>query len=80
MGERSGGNANNKKSTRWIMLALILGVAVGYVCHAQAPDAKAASEIASYFNLITDVFLRLIKMIIAPLVFATLVSGLASNV
>ena len=77
MGERSGGNANNKKSTRWIMLALILGVAVGYVCHAQAPDAKAASEIASYFNLITDVFLRLIKMIIAPLVFGTLVVGIA---
>jgi hypothetical protein len=38
------------------------------------PEAK---EIAGYFGILTDIFLRLIKMIIAPLVFATLVVGLA---
>lgn len=32
--------------------------------------------IADYFSILTDIFLRLIKMIIAPLVFATLVSGI----
>ena len=34
-------------------------------------------QIAGYISLITDVFLRLIKMIIAPLVFSTLVVGIA---
>src|SRR6266702_2750186 len=55
---------------------MILGVIVGYFCHANA-DADMAKSLAGYFSIITDIFLRLIKMIIAPLVFATLVSGLA---
>lgn len=66
------------KLTTWIMIAMVLGVAVGYVCNVSAPDAKSAKEIAGYFSIVTDVFLRLIKMIIAPLVFATLVAGIAS--
>ncbi|AIA70779.1 putative glutamate symport protein [Pectobacterium atrosepticum SCRI1043] len=61
----------------FIALAIILGIIVGGVCHSLL-TAKEAKEVVSYFNLVTDVFLRLIKMIIAPLVFATLVSGLAS--
>jgi len=65
------------KLTTWIMIAMILGIVVGYVCNIAAPDAKAAKDIAGYFNVVTDVFLRLIKMIIAPLVFATLVAGIA---
>jgi len=59
------------------MIAMILGIGVGAVCHGQAPSAAAAKETAGYFSLVTDLFLRLIKMIIAPLVFATLVSGIA---
>jgi Na+/H+-dicarboxylate symporter len=55
---------------------MILGVIAGYVCHTHA-DAASAKSIAGYFSIITDIFLRLIKMIIAPLVFTTLVSGLA---
>jgi Na+/H+-dicarboxylate symporter len=65
------------KLTTWIIMAMLSGVAVGYVCHALAPDAAAAKEIAGYFSIFTDIFLRLIKMIIAPLVFGTLVAGLA---
>ena len=45
---------------------------------ALAPDAAAARDIARYFNIATDVFLRMIKMVVAPLVFATLVAGIAS--
>ncbi|WP_315707904.1 dicarboxylate/amino acid:cation symporter [Brenneria uluponensis] len=60
-----------------IALAILLGIFVGWVCH-QYLDGGRAKEVASYFNMITTIFLRLIKMIIAPLVFATLVSGLAS--
>lgn len=65
------------KLTTWILLALLAGIGVGYLCHALAPDAAAAKEIAGYFSILTDIFLRMIKMIIAPLVLATLVSGLA---
>ncbi|RUP12793.1 MAG: dicarboxylate/amino acid:cation symporter, partial [Methylobacterium sp.] len=38
---------------------------------------QTAKEIAGYIALVSDVFLRLIKMIIAPLVFSTLVVGIA---
>jgi Na+/H+-dicarboxylate symporter len=57
---------------------MVLGVAAGYACHVGAADAAAQKTIAGYFSIVTDIFLRLIKMIIAPLVFTTLVSGLAS--
>ncbi|HRH73804.1 dicarboxylate/amino acid:cation symporter [Zoogloea sp.] len=66
------------KSSMLIFAALILGILVGYVCNQTAPTPEAAKEIAGYFGIVTDIFLRLIKMIIAPLVFATLVSGLAN--
>jgi Na+/H+-dicarboxylate symporter len=63
--------------TTWIMIGMILGVLVGYLCNTMAEDAAAAKEIAGYFNIVTEIFLRMIKMIIAPLVFATLVAGIA---
>ena len=66
------------KLTWMILVAMVAGIAVGYVAHGLAPTPEAAKEIAGYFNIVTDVFLRLIKMIIAPLVLATLVSGLAN--
>jgi Na+/H+-dicarboxylate symporter len=65
------------KLTTWIGIAMILGVVAGYICNVAAADAKVAKDIAGYFNVVTDIFLRLIKMIIAPLVFATLVAGIA---
>ncbi len=65
--------------TSWIMIALILGIVAGYFCHQLAPDAKAAKEIAGYFSIVTEIFLRMIKMIIAPLVFSTLVAGIAGT-
>ncbi|WP_417069263.1 dicarboxylate/amino acid:cation symporter [Niveibacterium terrae] len=61
--------------TRNILIAMILGLAVGYVCHLNYPDPDAAKHVAGYFSLLADIFLRLVKMIIAPLVFATVVSG-----
>ena len=63
--------------TTYIVIAMILGVIVGYSCHQAFPDPGTAKEIAGYISIFTDVFLRLIKMIIAPLVFSTLVVGIA---
>jgi Na+/H+-dicarboxylate symporter len=70
--------ASSNKLTNLIMLALIAGIGVGYVCNLAAPTPDAAKNIAGYFSIVTDVFLRMIKMIIAPLVFATIVSGITS--
>lgn len=66
----------NRLFTFFIVGAMIGGVAVGYACH-EYLTADGAAEAARWFDLATTVFLRLIKMIIAPLVFATLVAGIA---
>ena len=63
--------------TTVIIIGMLLGIAVGYACHTMWPDPAVAKSIADYISLMTDVFLRLIKMIIAPLVFSTLVVGVA---
>ncbi|AOJ33956.1 dicarboxylate/amino acid:cation symporter [Burkholderia metallica] len=63
--------------TKYIVVAMMLGIAVGYACHSAFPDPNMAKEVAGYVSLLSDVFLRLIKMIIAPLVFATLTVGIA---
>jgi Na+/H+-dicarboxylate symporter len=54
---------------------MALGIVIGAVIFNFMPDSRV--EIASDINLIALLFLRLIKMIIAPLVFATLVGGIA---
>ncbi|MEW5683519.1 MAG: dicarboxylate/amino acid:cation symporter [Pseudomonadota bacterium] len=66
----------NRLFTAFIVGAMILGVAVGWALNVSLPAAEAATW-ASNFSIITDIFLRLIKMIIAPLVFSTLVAGIA---
>jgi Na+/H+-dicarboxylate symporter len=62
--------------TNLIIGAMVLGIVVGYVLHSSL-DPEAAKTMANYFSVITDVFLRLIKMIIAPLVLSTLIVGIA---
>jgi Na+/H+-dicarboxylate symporter len=66
-----------RKLTTWIMVAAVAGVVVGWIGHNNTVDAAAATRLAGYFSILSDVFLRLIKVIIAPLVFATVVSGIA---
>jgi len=63
--------------TTIIIIGMLLGIAVGYACHTLWPDPAVAKSISEYISLMTDIFLRLIKMIIAPLVFSTLVVGVA---
>jgi len=66
----------NRLFTSLIVAAMVLGVAVGWALNRYAsPDQ--AKAVAENLSIVTDVFLRLIKMIIAPLVFSTLVAGIA---
>ena len=71
-----------KRLTTYILIGLVLGLVVGLSVNAAVDAGTAESQarlttIAGYFQIVTALFLRLIKMIIAPLVFATLVSGIA---
>lgn len=66
----------NRLFTAFIVAAMVLGVAVGWGVN-QGLSPEQAKEVAGNLTIITDVFLRLIKMIIAPLVFSTLVAGIA---
>src|SRR5580693_10182428 len=55
--------------TTWILIALVAGIAFGVAFPAAAKQ----------MGLLGTVFLRLIKSIIAPLLFGTLVSGIAGT-
>ena len=61
--------------TRYIIIGLVLGIASGYIAYAYFPESSA--RFAELASLLPTIFLRLIKMIIAPLVFTTLVVGIA---
>ena len=65
-----------KRFVYLVVVAMILGVLVGWACN-RCLDVASAAQAATWFHLGTDLFLRLIKMIIAPLVLTTLVAGVA---
>ncbi len=65
-----------RRFTLFVIAAMIGGVLAGFIIN-QTADAETVKQLAGYFSILTDVFLRLIKMIIAPLVFSTLVVGIA---
>jgi Na+/H+-dicarboxylate symporter len=67
------------KLTIMILVAAVAGVLAGHAAHEISPDAATAATIAGYFSILADIFLRLIKMIIAPLVFATVVAGITKT-
>lgn len=62
--------------TTMILLALVLGMIIGVVLNNTA-SPETAKLYAQEISIFTTIFLRLIKMIIAPLVVSTLVVGIA---
>lgn len=68
-----------KKSNRltlYIIIAMVLGIALGYIIHTQS-SPEFIKSFSVNIKLLTTIFLRLVQMIIAPLVFSTLVVGIA---
>src|ERR1700727_1543382 len=63
--------------TWFVIIAMITGPLFGLLLHELLGSGPAAESAATIFSLVTTSFLRLIKMIIAPLVFSTLVVGVA---
>jgi Na+/H+-dicarboxylate symporter len=64
----------SKRLTQYILIGLVLGILAGYIVNTQFADS--AATFATRVELLPFAFLRLIKMIIAPLVFSTLVVGI----
>src|SRR5246127_484866 len=60
----------------YVMIGLVLGVVLGVASYYSFPDKSTAADVAKYMSLISTIFLKLIKMIIGPLVFSTLVVGI----
>jgi proton glutamate symport protein len=58
-----------KKLTAWIFWSMFVGFCVGY----------DLSELGKELQIISKIFLRLIKCVVAPLIFATLVTGIANH-
>lgn len=68
--------SKNNRLTLYILIAMVLGIVVGEWVHNYAKtDTLKAFE--QNIKLLTVIFLRLVQMIIAPLVFFTLVAGIA---
>ncbi len=66
----------NNRLTLYIIIAMILGITVGYFVH-EYSSPKFIASFSVNIKLLATIFLRFIQMIIAPLVFSTLVVGIA---
>jgi Na+/H+-dicarboxylate symporter len=68
----------NKRLTLYILIAMLLGIASGYIVRTTVPTDSHAMELwLKSFALLSTIFLNLVKMLVAPLVLATIVSGIA---
>ncbi len=68
----------DKRLTLWILAGMILGVAVGYAVHQNfAPESAQFEYLTKTFKLLSDIFLNLIKLLVAPLILSTIVVGIA---
>ncbi len=62
--------------TIYILVAMVLGLLVGYLVHVNASD-EFIKSFAKNIKLLSNIFIRLVQMIIAPLVVTTLIVGIA---
>src|SRR6202008_4798078 len=61
--------------TQWIIIATILGAIVGYLDH----DAWTTSNVGDALKPLANIFLRMIKSIVVPLIVGSLVVGIAGH-
>jgi proton glutamate symport protein len=62
---------------QWVLVSMVLGVAVGYAFPSHAAGVRGFQ--ASDLGVLSTVFLRMIKSLIVPLIFSTLVVGIAGH-
>jgi Na+/H+-dicarboxylate symporter len=68
--------SKSSRLTLYIVLSMVLGIVVGYFINKNT-SVEFIASFAPKIKLLATIFLRLVQMIIAPLVFATLVVGIA---
>lgn len=73
---QSAGTPRKSRLTLYILISMVLGIVVGYFIHTNSSPEFIAS-FSKNIKLLSTVFIRLVQMIIAPLVFTTLVVGIA---
>ena len=59
-----------------ILIAMILGATLGIIIHTNC-EVAFAKEFSDQIKILATIFIRLVQMIISPLVFTTLVVGIA---
>jgi Na+/H+-dicarboxylate symporter len=69
--------SKNNRLTLYIIIAMVAGIVLGFILNSNLTTAK--DKVLEPFSLLADIFLRMVKMIIAPLVFSTLVVGVAKQ-
>src|SRR5580693_9509942 len=65
----AGAGFRGRSLTYWIFFAMLLGGEIGL----------DRPQVAEHLRVLSDIFLRLIKVIVAPLIFGTLVTGIAGH-
>ena len=65
--------------TTQIFIGLVLGIGIGYLWPSSDANGVHVAGYAEQIKPLADTFLRMIKMIIAPLLFSTLVVGIAGT-
>lgn len=61
--------------TWWIVIAMVSGVTIGWLDNAVWTE----TDVGSYLQPISSIFLRMIKSIVVPLIFGSLVVGIAGH-
>src|SRR5512133_2673903 len=64
--------------SKWIIIAMVVGIIVGWLFPESARESHRGWA-ATDLNVLSSVFLRMIKSLIVPLLFATLVVGIAGH-
>ncbi len=67
----------DRRLTLWILLGMALGVMVGAALYYSLDPVLIKESISPWFKLLSDIFLHLIKLLVAPLILSTIVVGIA---
>ncbi|GAB5466476.1 MAG: dicarboxylate/amino acid:cation symporter [Candidatus Kapaibacteriales bacterium] len=65
-----------------MIIALILGIAIGLLLNPEngLTDINSTGSLSNWLNLPGQIFMKLVQMVMIPLIIASIVSGIVSNV
>src|ERR1051325_6085128 len=64
--------------SQWILISMVVGIVIGWI-FPEADRAAHGNWAATDLAVLANIFLRMIKMLIVPLLFSTLVVGIAGH-